>query len=235
MQVFGAKPDTKRSNLGILRQGARAETSGNSKRTQTWIITECPNGDVQVLRTVKNGVSTLMMDFIMMNPSSLYASSRNFSYEYGDMRLDIDDMSYEVELLALGERIGNVNTGLSEDMISKCLTETKIYSDRNHEERTCCICLNYDPVDIESIVKIERIVEDEEEPHLLDFDELEQMLGLEDDGDDVVLEVRDDIDLRSFGDVNMNDRSNALSGEVGMDNNENEDYDAWLMEGFQWD
>ena len=35
-----------------------AETSGNSRRTQTWMITECSNGDVQVLRTVKNGVST---------------------------------------------------------------------------------------------------------------------------------------------------------------------------------
>lgn len=34
-----------------------------------------------------------------------------------DMRLDIEDMSYE-ELLALGERIGNVNTGLSEEMIT---------------------------------------------------------------------------------------------------------------------
>ena len=38
-----------------------AENSGNSKRTQTRIITECSNGDVQVLRTVKNGVSTLWM------------------------------------------------------------------------------------------------------------------------------------------------------------------------------
>ena len=54
MQVFGAKPDTKRSSSEILRQGTRAEASGNSKRTQTWIITECSNGDVLVLRTVKN-------------------------------------------------------------------------------------------------------------------------------------------------------------------------------------
>ncbi|KAL7219097.1 hypothetical protein ACSBR2_012219 [Camellia fascicularis] len=44
--------------------------------------------------------------------------------------------SPSLELLALGERIGNVNTGLSEDMISKCLRETKIYSDRSHEEGT---------------------------------------------------------------------------------------------------
>ncbi|PSS33422.1 E3 ubiquitin-protein ligase HIP1 [Actinidia chinensis var. chinensis] len=60
--------------------------------------------------------------------------------EYGDMRLDVDNMSYE-ELLALGESIGNVSTGLSEDMISKCLTETKNASDQNHGEETCCICL----------------------------------------------------------------------------------------------
>ncbi|GMP40402.1 hypothetical protein CsSME_00010864 [Camellia sinensis var. sinensis] len=92
---------------------------------------------------------------------------------------------------------------------------------------------NYDPVDIESINKTEFwIVEDEEEPPLLDFDELEQMLYQEkDDGDDVVLEVGDDIDLGSFGDVNMDDRSNAQSGGVGTSNNENEDDDAWLMEG----
>ena len=35
-----------------------AETSGNSKRTQTGVITKCSNGDVQVLRTIKNGAST---------------------------------------------------------------------------------------------------------------------------------------------------------------------------------
>lgn len=107
---------------------------------------------------------------------------------------------------------------------------------------------NYDPVDIESIDKTEFwIVEDEEEPPFLDFDELEQMLyqessapqnkrqchGLRDEDDeaDVVLEVGDDIDLGSFGDVNMDDRSNAQSGGVGTSNNENEDDDAWLMEG----
>ncbi|GMP93753.1 hypothetical protein CsSME_00043458 [Camellia sinensis var. sinensis] len=33
-----------------------AETFGNSRRTQTWMITKCSSGDVQVLRTVKNEV-----------------------------------------------------------------------------------------------------------------------------------------------------------------------------------
>merc|ERR1712183_1058884 len=58
-----------------------------------------------------------------------------------EMSLDIDSMSYE-ELLALGERIGNVSTGLSEDLISKCLTETiHCSSDQIQEEGSCVICL----------------------------------------------------------------------------------------------
>ena len=35
-----------------------AKTSENSKQTQIGMITEHSNGDVHVLRTVKNGVST---------------------------------------------------------------------------------------------------------------------------------------------------------------------------------
>ncbi|KAJ0687215.1 putative transcription factor C2H2 family [Helianthus annuus] len=47
-----------------------------------------------------------------------------------------------IELLALGERIGSVSTGLSENQISKCLRES-IYcsSDQLQEEGTCVICL----------------------------------------------------------------------------------------------
>uniref|UniRef100_A0A5B6YQC6 RING-type E3 ubiquitin transferase n=1 Tax=Davidia involucrata TaxID=16924 RepID=A0A5B6YQC6_DAVIN len=77
---------------------------------------------------------------MIVERSALYGS-RSLSDQHGDMRLDIDNMSYE-ELLALGERIGNVNTGLSEDLMSKCLMES-IYcsSDQFQEEGTCVICL----------------------------------------------------------------------------------------------
>ncbi|XP_010233818.1 uncharacterized protein LOC100824004 isoform X3 [Brachypodium distachyon] len=40
--------------------------------------------------------------------------------EHSDMRMDIDNMSYE-ELLALEERIGSVSTALSEEQFTKCL------------------------------------------------------------------------------------------------------------------
>ncbi|KAF2295855.1 hypothetical protein GH714_034589 [Hevea brasiliensis] len=75
----------------------------------------------------------------MLDRSYLYGS-RNLFDQYRDMRLDIDNMSYE-ELLALGERIGNVNTGLSSKVISECLMETIFTSDKNPEEASCAICL----------------------------------------------------------------------------------------------
>ncbi|XP_050381022.1 probable E3 ubiquitin-protein ligase ZFP1 isoform X2 [Argentina anserina] len=78
--------------------------------------------------------------FMIADRSGFYGS-RNMLDHHRDLRLDVDNMSYE-ELLALGERIGHVNTGVSEDLIPKCLTET-IYcsSDLNQEEATCVICL----------------------------------------------------------------------------------------------
>ncbi|KAF5961882.1 hypothetical protein HYC85_003091 [Camellia sinensis] len=77
---------------------------------------------------------------MIVDRSALYGS-RNLFDQHRDMRLDIDNMSYE-ELLALGERIGSVSTGVSEDLISKCLTES-IYcsSDQFQEEGKCVICL----------------------------------------------------------------------------------------------
>ncbi|XP_027929423.1 probable E3 ubiquitin-protein ligase HIP1 [Vigna unguiculata] len=78
--------------------------------------------------------------FLVVERASVY-DSRNMLDQHREMRMDIDNMSYE-DLLALGERIGNVNTGLSEDMFSKCLTET-IYcsSEQSQDEGNCVICL----------------------------------------------------------------------------------------------
>ncbi|PWA36192.1 zinc finger, RING/FYVE/PHD-type [Artemisia annua] len=72
---------------------------------------------------------------------SFYHNSMNFPDQYQDMRLDIDDMSYE-ELLALEERIGNVSTGLSEEGMFECLSEQVYCSiDQIHEDDSCPICL----------------------------------------------------------------------------------------------
>ncbi|RZC70358.1 hypothetical protein C5167_033533 [Papaver somniferum] len=78
---------------------------------------------------------------ISMLERSVMYGSRSLLDQHRDMRLDVDNMSYE-ELLDLGERIGTVNTGLSEDVISKCLIETICCSfDQSQDEGSCAICL----------------------------------------------------------------------------------------------
>lgn len=73
-----------------------------------------------------------------------YFNTLDLFDEYMDLRLDIDDMSYE-ELLALEDRIGNVKIGLSEDHLSLCLTKTKYCSStpalKDQFESSCPICL----------------------------------------------------------------------------------------------
>ncbi|KAJ1277917.1 hypothetical protein BS78_04G039500 [Paspalum vaginatum] len=65
--------------------------------------------------------------------------------QHRDMRMDIDNMSYE-ELLALEERIGSVSTALSEEQFTKCLRR-RIYSRVGKEvnksidvDMKCSIC-----------------------------------------------------------------------------------------------
>ncbi|KAJ7981792.1 RING/U-box superfamily protein [Quillaja saponaria] len=63
----------------------------------------------------------------------------NLVDHHRDMRLDIEDMSYE-ELLALGEQIGNVSTGLSEETIINELRTKTYFSSAtaiNLEEAAC--------------------------------------------------------------------------------------------------
>ncbi|XP_057779101.1 probable E3 ubiquitin-protein ligase ZFP1 isoform X2 [Salvia miltiorrhiza] len=91
---------------------------------------------------------------VVTNHSSYYGS-RAMVDQHRDMRLDIDNMNYE-ELLALGERIGSVSTGLSDGLISKCLTES-IYcsSDLFQDDGTCVICLEeYKNMDDVGILRV---------------------------------------------------------------------------------
>ncbi|XP_004503318.1 uncharacterized protein [Cicer arietinum] len=57
---------------------------------------------------------------------------------FRDWRLDVDNMSYE-QLLELGERIGNVNTGLKEDEMEPYITKTKLQIS-DQVDKKCSIC-----------------------------------------------------------------------------------------------
>ncbi|KAM7459688.1 hypothetical protein LguiA_036682 [Lonicera macranthoides] len=66
--------------------------------------------------------------------SNLFLGGLNFYDQHRDMRLDIDNMSYE-ELLALEEKMGNVSTALSEEALINCLKRS-IYQPLSPEEGT---------------------------------------------------------------------------------------------------
>ncbi|KAE9603747.1 hypothetical protein Lal_00001745 [Lupinus albus] len=84
---------------------------------------------------------------ILMLEYNLSLIGLNFNDQHRDMRLDIDNMSYE-ELLALEERMGTVSTALNEEALSECLKrsfyqplEDASGSCNEHKEDTkCSIC-----------------------------------------------------------------------------------------------
>ncbi|XP_050219034.1 probable E3 ubiquitin-protein ligase ZFP1 [Mercurialis annua] len=92
----------------------------------------------------------LPTDGVALLEFSDYYEVENYVDHHSDMRLDVENMSYE-ELLALGEQIGNVNTGLSEEFIRSQL-KTRTYlsfpfsinleetASMDQEPDSCIIC-----------------------------------------------------------------------------------------------
>nr|DAD45787.1 TPA_asm: hypothetical protein HUJ06_004017 [Nelumbo nucifera] len=62
----------------------------------------------------------LTYEQLLILETNLYLGGLGFHDQHRDMRLDIDNMSYE-ELLALEEKMGTVSTALTEEELSKCL------------------------------------------------------------------------------------------------------------------
>ncbi|XP_038693945.1 E3 ubiquitin-protein ligase MBR2-like isoform X2 [Tripterygium wilfordii] len=93
----------------------------------------------QVLNAMGRGEN--VQDYMFFDPF-LYHGMAEMHDRHRDMRLDVDNMSYE-ELLALGERIGDVSTGLSEDTILKLMKQRKyvcITEESPPDLEPCCIC-----------------------------------------------------------------------------------------------
>ncbi|XP_048595930.1 probable E3 ubiquitin-protein ligase RHG1A isoform X2 [Brassica napus] len=80
-------------------------------------------------------------DVMLLNQSLLFDGAGGMHDRYRDMRLDVDNMSYE-ELLALEERIGDVCTGVNEETISNRLKQRKFKSSTKspQDAEPCCIC-----------------------------------------------------------------------------------------------
>ncbi|KAK8263181.1 hypothetical protein V6Z11_D12G024400 [Gossypium hirsutum] len=95
----------------------------------------------QVLNAVRRGENLQIEDYMLFDPF-IYHGMAAMHDRHRDMRLDVDNMSYE-ELLALEERIGDVSTGLSEEMILKLMEQRKHSSTSTESQQDlepCCIC-----------------------------------------------------------------------------------------------
>ncbi|KAK4770517.1 hypothetical protein SAY87_031049 [Trapa incisa] len=92
------------------------------------------------LEMMHRGHGLRVEDFMILDQSILLGVADAHD-RHRDMRLDVDNMSYE-ELLALEERMGNVSTGLSEETILARLKQGKyvIAIDIPWQTEPCCIC-----------------------------------------------------------------------------------------------
>ncbi|XP_073001605.1 probable E3 ubiquitin-protein ligase HIP1 isoform X2 [Typha latifolia] len=94
-----------------------------------------------VLDLLRRGENIRFEDLFIFDQAGFFGAPY-LQDRHRDMRLDVDNMSYE-ELLALEEQIGNVNTGLSEETIIKCLKQRKYISitlEPLEEVEPCSIC-----------------------------------------------------------------------------------------------
>ncbi|KAL6215648.1 hypothetical protein ACLB2K_015077 [Fragaria x ananassa] len=90
----------------------------------------------------------LSFEQILVLETNLFLNGLNFYDQHRDMRLDIDNMSYE-ELLALEERMGSVSTALPEEALTDCIQKSIYRSEPledasigcdNKDEVKCSIC-----------------------------------------------------------------------------------------------
>ncbi|KAM7279685.1 hypothetical protein ACFE04_006819 [Oxalis oulophora] len=120
--------------LGIP-QSLRNLAAGSEGRSRL-VVSEIRN----VLDLMRRGEGLRLEDMMVLD-QSMYFGMADIHDRHRDMRLDVDNMSYE-ELLALEERIGNVNTGLTEENISNKLKKNKHCITKGAEQETepCSVC-----------------------------------------------------------------------------------------------
>ncbi|CAF2352631.1 unnamed protein product [Brassica napus] len=106
------------------------------------------NGIAEALLVLDRIDQELRYEQLASLETNLFASGMiRFYDQHSDMRLDIDNMSYE-ELLALGDEIGTVSTALSEEALSRSLKKS-IYQETDEtgpisldkdDDIKCSIC-----------------------------------------------------------------------------------------------
>uniref|UniRef100_A0ACD5VCB6 Uncharacterized protein n=1 Tax=Avena sativa TaxID=4498 RepID=A0ACD5VCB6_AVESA len=147
-----------------INQPSPIGTAASSRQARDVSMPHANSARNRMVRSTFYGISPLMVEAqrLMMLEShlALYQQSRQAVADpHRDLRLNIDEMSYE-ELLALEESIGSVNTGLAEEKISGCVKEVVCCSsdeaedEDDEEDGRCLVCLEgYKDNDLLGILK----------------------------------------------------------------------------------
>lgn len=134
-------------------------TAASSRYARHVAVGHANNGRNRRVRSSYYGLHPSMIEaerFMMLDQLVFY-ESRETADPHRDMRLDVDNMSYE-DLLALGEFIGNVNTGLADEKISNCVREVVCCSSdptqNDQDDGSCVVCLeDYNDKDLLGVLK----------------------------------------------------------------------------------
>lgn len=122
---------------GAIGVPSSSRTLAAAREGRSRLVTEIRG----VLDLMRRGEGISFED-VMMLDQSVFFGMPDIQDRHRDMRLDVDNMTYE-ELLALGERIGDVCTGLTEETISTRLKQRNyisIKTEKPEESEPCCIC-----------------------------------------------------------------------------------------------
>ncbi|CAI0465020.1 unnamed protein product [Linum tenue] len=124
---------------GVLRIPYPLRTFSASGEGRSRLVSEQIRN---VLDLMRRGEGLRFEDVMILDQSVMFGVA-DIHDRHRDMRLDVDNMSYE-ELLALEEQIGSVNTGLSEEAIVGRLKQRKysaaVESTTEGETEPCCVC-----------------------------------------------------------------------------------------------
>ncbi|KAG2595517.1 hypothetical protein PVAP13_5KG080500 [Panicum virgatum] len=151
------------TSTSVRMEPSPARSAASSRHSRHIAVGHASNGRNRRARSSYYGFHPLMTEaerFMMLDQLVFYESRAAAADPHRDMRLDIDNMSYE-DLLALGEFMGNVNTGLADEKISKCVREVVCCSSdqmqndqEDQDDGSCVICLeDYKDKDVLGILK----------------------------------------------------------------------------------
>ncbi|KAF5451319.1 hypothetical protein F2P56_026435 [Juglans regia] len=136
-QTYGWTTGPERQAGGYPENPFALEFVGAAQRTSR-LVSEVRN----VMALFRMGGSLWFEDVMVIDRSILYGVPEEEDDMNEDMRLDVDNMSYE-ELLDLEDHIGSVSTGLSEEAIVANLrrqTYDSLTLGSPAENESCCIC-----------------------------------------------------------------------------------------------